>query len=88
MTNDKADTLRSHSFFERLTKGDDPLLGKIDQNAKGLLRSALSRLDVVSREEFDAQVAVLRRTRERLEALEAQIAALDAALDAQPPGTE
>ena len=42
--------------------------------------SRLTRLDVVSREEFDAQTAVLKRTRERLEALEAQIAALDEAL--------
>jgi BMFP domain-containing protein YqiC len=42
----------------------------------------LTRLDVVSREEFDAQAAVLKRTRERLEALEAQIVALDEALSA------
>jgi BMFP domain-containing protein YqiC len=55
---------------------------QIDRNAKSLLQSALTRLDVVSREEFDAQTAVLKRTRERLEALEAQIAALDEALSA------
>ncbi|MGB2192167.1 MAG: accessory factor UbiK family protein [Luminiphilus sp.] len=55
---------------------------QIDRNAKSLLQSALTRLDVVSREEFDAQAAVLKRTRERLEALEAQIAALDEALSA------
>lgn len=70
------------SFFERLTRADDPVFGQIDRNAKSLLQSALTRLDVVSREEFDAQTAVLKRTRERLEALEAQIAALDEALSA------
>jgi BMFP domain-containing protein YqiC len=70
------------SLFERLTRTDDPVFEQIDRNAKSLLQSALTRLDVVSREEFDAQTAVLKRTRERLEALEAQIAALDETLSA------
>jgi len=64
-------------------RADDPVFEQIDRNAKSLLQSALTRLDVVSREEFDAQTAaVLKRTRERLEALEAQIVALDEALSA------
>jgi len=62
------------------------LFAQIDRNAKSVLQSALSRLDVVSREEFDAQTAVLQRTRERLEALEAQIAALSEALES--PATD
>ena len=70
------------SLFERLTRADDPVFEQIDRNAKSLLQSALTRLDVVSREEFDAQTAVLKRTRERLEALEARIAALDESLSA------
>ena len=70
------------SFFERLTRADDPILEQIDRNARSLLQSALTRLDVVSREEFDAQAAVLKRTRERLEALEAKIASLDEDLSA------
>ena len=70
------------SFFERLTRADDPVFEQIDRNAKSLLLSALTRLDVVSREEFDAQAAVLKRTRERLEALEAKIASLDEDLSA------
>lgn len=41
-----------------------------------LLQSALSRLDLVSRSEFDAQCKVLARTRERLEQAEQQLAAL------------
>lgn len=65
------------SLFERLKEGRDPLFEQIDRNAKALLRSALTRLDVVSREEFDAQTAVLKRTRQRLEALEQQIDALN-----------
>ena len=70
------------SFFERLTRADDPIFEQIDRNARSLLQSALTRLDVVSREEFDAQAAVLKRTRERLEALEAKIASLDEDLSA------
>ena len=70
------------SFFERLTRADDPVFEQLDRNAKSLLQSALTRLDVVSREEFDAQAAVLKRTRERLEALEAKIASLDEDLSA------
>ena len=68
------------TLFERLTRANDPVIDQIDRNARSLLQSALTRLDVVSREEFDAQATVLKRTRERLEALEAKIAALDEAL--------
>ena len=81
MADDHSSKLRG-SFFERLTRADDPVFEQIDRNAKSLLQSALTRLDVVSREEFDAQAAVLKRTRERLEALEAKIASLDENLSA------
>lgn len=41
------------------------------------LQAALARLDLVTREEFDAQTAVLQRTRQKLEQLEQQLAALE-----------
>ena len=82
MADDHSAKRGASSLFERLIRADDPVFEQIDRNAKSLLQSALTRLDVVSREEFDAQTAVLKRTRERLEALEAQIAALDEALSA------
>jgi len=41
------------------------------------LQAALARLDLVTREEFDAQTAVLLRTRQKLEALEQELARLD-----------
>ncbi len=44
------------------------------------LQSALSKLNLVTREEFDAQTAVLQRTRLKLEALEAQCAQIEQAL--------
>ena len=44
---------------------------------RSLLESSLQKLNLVSREEFDAQQAVLLRTREKLEALEQQLAELE-----------
>jgi BMFP domain-containing protein YqiC len=49
----------------------------LEQNFKGVLQSQLARLDLVTREEFDVQSAVLRRTREKLAALERRLAALE-----------
>ena len=48
-----------------------------EKNVRVLLRGALDRLDFVSREEFDIQVALLARTREKLEALEERLASLE-----------
>ncbi|ARU30073.1 hypothetical protein CBR65_12810 [Cellvibrio sp. PSBB006] len=48
------------------------------------LQSALSRLDLVTREEFDAQQAVLARTREKLEQLEETLASLEARASDKP----
>lgn len=49
----------------------------IEKNARALLASAFARLDLVTREDFDLQVAMLARAREQLSALEARIAALE-----------
>ena len=48
------------------------------------LQSALSRRDLVTREEFDAQQAVLARTREKLEQLEETLASLEARASDKP----
>jgi ubiquinone biosynthesis accessory factor UbiK len=50
-----------------------------EKNVRVLLKSALGRLDLVSREEFDIQVALLARAREKLDALEERLAASEAA---------
>ena len=49
----------------------------MERNFKSLLQSALSRLDLVTREELDVQMAVLSRTREKLEALETRLTELE-----------
>ncbi len=52
----------------------------LERNFRGLLSSALTRLDLVSREEYDVQTQVLARAREKLAALEARVAELEARL--------
>lgn len=49
----------------------------IDQHVRTAVTAALNRIDVVTREEFDVQRAVLERTREKLEQLVKQIAELE-----------
>ena len=46
---------------------------ELEQNFRSVLRASLSKLDLVTREEFEVQAAVLARTREKLEALEKQL---------------
>ncbi|WP_409524210.1 accessory factor UbiK family protein [Nitrincola sp. MINF-07-Sa-05] len=63
----------------QLLKGVRGLPGQeqVEQQMQFLLQGAFSRLDLVTREEFDAQSAVLARTRARLEALEDKVAQLE-----------
>jgi len=58
--------------------GDD-----LERNFRALLHTGLERMDLVTREEFDVQSAVLERTREKLEALEARLAELERDLAAR-----
>jgi len=46
-------------------------------DVQALLRAALARMDLVTREDFDAQTAVLRRTREKVERLEREVIELE-----------
>lgn len=52
----------------------------IEKNVKAMLNQGFSKLDLVTREEFDIQTQVLTRTRAKLEALEARVAELEALL--------
>ncbi len=59
--------------------GDD-----LEKNFRAVLRASLSKLDLVTREEFEVQEAVLLRTREMLEKMEARLADLEQGLAAPP----
>lgn len=53
-------------------------ISDIKDNVNALLQSTFTKLDLISREEFDIQTKVLKRTREKLEELEKKIDALQA----------
>lgn len=53
------------------------LKGDLEANFKSVLQSGLAKLELVTRQEFDVQAGVLARTREKLTALEARLAALE-----------
>lgn len=55
--------------------------GEVDKSARALAQSALSKLDVVSRQEFDAQTEVLRGVRAKVTELEAELEALTQELE-------
>lgn len=50
---------------------------EVEKNVRALLSSAFGRLDLVTREEFDVQSAVLARAREKLTELEARLAQIE-----------
>ena len=60
-----------------LPKGLQALQQDINRNLRASLEGGLAKLDLVTREEFDVQAAVLARTREKLEKLEALVAELE-----------
>ncbi len=55
----------------------------LETNFRSVLQAGLSKLDLVSRTEFDVQAGVLKRTREKLEQLEARLAELEESLTAR-----
>ena len=67
----------------RLINNGPEIQQDIEEKVQVLLKGGFSRLNMVSRDEFDAQVAVLNRTRSKLEALEKQLAELTAQLENQ-----
>ncbi len=64
-------------FTDNLPSGLRDFQQEVEKNARVAMQSAFSRMELVTREEFDAQAKVLARTRERLEALEARLQALE-----------
>ncbi len=62
---------------EALPSGIREMQHDIEKNVRAALAGAFSRMDLVTREEFDVQTEVLARTRTRLEALEKHIAELE-----------
>jgi BMFP domain-containing protein YqiC len=77
------ESLRIDDLARRLLEQVPPALRAVREDLEAgfrvVLRERLAKLDLVTRDEFDAQTRVLARTRARLEALEARLAALEGA---------
>lgn len=58
---------------ENLPDDLDAIKGDLQQNIQSLIESQIKNLDLVTREEFEIQEQVLKRTREKLEELEKQL---------------
>jgi BMFP domain-containing protein YqiC len=74
--------MRNETLFQELNARLSELIAKspardLEKNARALLTGFFARLDLVTREEFDVQSAVLQRTREKLEQLEAKVVELE-----------
>ena len=73
---------RIDDLARRLFESVPPALRSVQQDLQGnfraVLRSSLSKLDLVTRDEFDVQLRVLERTRSRLAALEERVKSLEA----------
>ena len=67
----------AQKLSEAVPSGLRSLQRDLEGNFKAVLRSALARLDLVTREEFEVQSAVLARTRASLKEFEARIAAME-----------
>jgi BMFP domain-containing protein YqiC len=64
-------------LFESLPPSIRAVQKDVEANFRSVLRSGLARLDMVTRDEFDAQSRVLERSRELIEALEKRVAELE-----------
>jgi ubiquinone biosynthesis accessory factor UbiK len=67
----------ARKLADAVPPGLTALKNDLEQNFKAVLQSGLAKLDLVTRQEFDIQAAVLRRSRERLEEIEKRLSALE-----------
>ena len=80
----------THKITALLPDNMQQMQHDLESNIHALLQGALSKMNLVTREEYDVQVALLTRTREKLDKLEAVLAALErgegrGARDEDPP---
>ena len=71
-----------------LPPGLDEVREDVTRNIRAVITAGIARMDLVEREEFDVQSAVLARTREKLEALEVRVRELEKQLETPEPGRE
>ena len=72
MVDDSIENL-AKKLAESVPEGLRSMRDDLETNFRGVLRSGISKMDLVTREEFEVQEAVLARTREKLDALEEKL---------------
>lgn len=86
-----AEKLNEISIKIKEMVGSSPL-ADVEKNINALLRGAFTKMELVSREEFDVQAEVLRNTRQKLDSLEARLKMLEgltgADVNSKPAETE
>ena len=78
-------------FFDELSAKISAIIAAspakdIEKNLKATMMAMFNKLDLVTREEFDVQMLVLQRTREKLDALEARLGQMDKSRGDSDPG--
>ncbi|MDX1507071.1 MAG: accessory factor UbiK family protein [Woeseiaceae bacterium] len=76
MNNESIESL-ARKLADSVPQGLRSMRDDLEANFRSVLRSGLGKLDLVTHEEFEVQQAVLARTREKLEALEAKVKDLE-----------
>ncbi len=79
--------VQRNNWFDDMQKNLSDLIARspaadIERNVKGFLGQTFTRLDLVTRDEFDIQSELLARTRMKVDALEIQVKAMEARLAA------
>lgn len=72
-------------LYETLPSGLREAQRDLEANFRSVLQSVLGRLDLVTREEFDVQTEVLKRTREKLESINRRLLELEESIKPPPP---
>ncbi len=67
----------ANKFSQSIPAGAKSFQQDIEKNFKQVLQSLVTKMDLVTREEFDVQAKVLQRTREKIEQLEKQLAQME-----------
>lgn len=76
MTDESIENI-ARKLAEAVPEGLRSVREDLENNFRSVLRASLSKLDLVTREEFEVQEAVLAKTREKLEALEGRLEELE-----------